>query len=444
MLSNLTDRQNSLLNKLSYKNIPGNWKPGQSLCDIISKVDGGLAEELKNAGLGGLVMKDYVNNNETGSKSGFCAIAFEEPESGAVGMSFRGTEGMDDLANNPTDMADNLLTATIGVSAQSKEAVAFFEKNGNKSGNNFLYGHSKGGELAAEVFAASYDNIQKAHVINPQPINYHKLLPEQKLAFLSGKYDAVVVDGDIVWALGACPFPVRFAARNQDYKTGGFFAPHDIDAMIYDKNGGIQSCGAPYSDHPLQGTAVLAEKVIVGAVQYGLAGTAFAVNLGMGIISFILNDVPELAVQFINDVAVKLEKIKNAARDFIDSVKGYANKIYSSLVNWYHANLNAGYKFAIANSDIKVNTYLLRDYANRLASVNRRVTNLDRRIDSLYWKICGNEDFISSARALCNLINADMLTGYSFRLQLCINYLNESASAFDNAEANILKNAVKE
>lgn len=443
MLSSLTDSQNALLNKISYKNIPANWKSGQSLYDVISKVDSNLASELKKAGLGDYVIKDYLNNNDAGSKSGFCAIAFEDPKSGAVGMSFRGTEGMDDIINNPKDMADNLMTATVGVSLQSLEAISFFEKNENKNGNNYLYGHSKGGELAAEVFATNYLNIKGVHVINPQPINAHKLSPDQLAAFLSGKYDAVVVDGDVVWGLGSCPFPVRFATRNKDYKQGNFVAPHDIDAIMYNDDESISICRFPYLNHPLQGLTVLVENVVVGAIQCGLSGPAFAVNIGVRVVNFIINDLPDLAIKFINYVVDELEKIKNVAKGFIESVKEFANKIYTNLVNWYNTNLNAGYKYATGNPDIKVNTYLLRNYADRIASVNRRVTNLDRRIDSLYCRICSIEDFIGSARALYNLINADMLTGYSFRLQLCINYLNETATAFETVETNILRNTVK-
>ncbi|MDV2887680.1 hypothetical protein RYX45_21150, partial [Alkalihalophilus pseudofirmus] len=102
----------------------------------------------------------------------------------------------------PKDMADNVLTASIGVSPQSLEAIAFFEKNEEKNGKNYLFGHSKGGELAAEVYVTNYDNVVELHTVNAQPINPNKLSPDQLVALQSKKFDAIVVNGDVVSWLG--------------------------------------------------------------------------------------------------------------------------------------------------------------------------------------------------------------------------------------------------
>jgi len=77
-------------------------------------------------------------------------------------------------------------------------------------------------------------------------------------------------------------------------------------------------------------------------------------------------------------------------------------------------------------ADIVVNTYTLRQYANRLDAVNRRIVNLDKRLDLLYNKV--------GLLGLFNLIQADILTGYSYRLSRCQNYLNQTASDFDGVE----------
>ena len=50
-------------------------------------------------------------------------------------------------------------------------------------------------------------------------------------------------------------------------------------------------------------------------------------------------------------------------------------------------------------------------------------------MDSLYTKV-GLFD-------LWDLLQADALTGYSWRLTRCINYLNDTANEFDSAERSI-------
>ena len=87
------------------------------------------------------------------------------------------------------------------------------------------------------------------------------------------------------------------------------------------------------------------------------------------------------------------------------------------------------YRYASANSYVKVNTATLRHHANRLYNVNRRIANLDRRMDALYTKV-GLFD-------IWDLLQADALTGYSWRLSRCINYLNDTANEFEAVERSI-------
>ena len=88
-----------------------------------------------------------------------------------------------------------------------------------------------------------------------------------------------------------------------------------------------------------------------------------------------------------------------------------------------------GYKYSTANPQIKVDTYKLREYASRIYAVNRRISNLDGRMDSLYWRV-GLLD-------LWNLMQADLMTGYSWRLLRAASYLNDTASDFDAIETEL-------
>lgn len=78
-----------------------------------------------------------------------------------------------------------------------------------------------------------------------------------------------------------------------------------------------------------------------------------------------------------------------------------------------------------------VDTISLKNYANQLSAINRRISSVDKRLDSLYTKVKLGD--------LLQLIKADILTSYSVRLKKCCDYLNETAVEFENVESNISK-----
>ena len=78
---------------------------------------------------------------------------------------------------------------------------------------------------------------------------------------------------------------------------------------------------------------------------------------------------------------------------------------------------------------IRVDTAKLRSYASRLEIANKRLQNLDKRMDRLYLKV--------GLRDLFNLLQADLLTGSSWRIANCEKYLDETASDFDATERNV-------
>lgn len=134
-------------------------------------------------------------------------------------------------------------------------------------------------------------------------------------------------------------------------------------------------------------------------------------------------------INFADEVSKKLQKFgKKAseyAKKFVNAISTYANKARE----WFNKSFNSGYQYASSNTYVRVNTTTLRNYANRLYKVNQRIAKLDRRMDSLYTKV-GLFD-------LWDLLQADALTGYSWRLSRCINYLNDTANEFEAAERSI-------
>ena len=81
-------------------------------------------------------------------------------------------------------------------------------------------------------------------------------------------------------------------------------------------------------------------------------------------------------------------------------------------------------------ADIIVDTYKLNQYAQRLSAVNGRIARLDRRLDFLYTRV--------GLLGLWNLMQADALTCYSWRLIRCQSYLEQTAADFNQVEKILL------
>lgn len=78
---------------------------------------------------------------------------------------------------------------------------------------------------------------------------------------------------------------------------------------------------------------------------------------------------------------------------------------------------------------VTVDTYKLKSYADRLETVNSRIVKLDGRLDRLYWQV--------GLQGLFSLIQADALTGFSWRLLRCKGYLSQTAVDFEKTEKKL-------
>jgi len=441
MLDTLNEEQKGFLNEIAYINLPSDWAEGgkgYTLGDLLEQYDDAEFNEFinddKNQHLKNLVITDYVNNNDNNSKSGFAAIAFKDPVTGQVGMSFRGSENKAHVndegkgQNWIKDMWDNVLTSTIGTSPQSIEAIAFYERNKDKDGNNYLYGHSKGGEIATSIYVLDYINISGVHVINAQPINSMKLLPDQIAALQSSKFNALVVNGDIVAWLGARVYPVKFVVNNGE--AGGPFGPHSIGNIEYKNNGNALIEPIPFSGHFWKGVASIVSTVAVSAVQIATRIPALVTNIVVRVGSFLVYDLPNMVLQFVEFSKNAIDTIQKFNREIKDALKNLVGEIANNISNWYNKNFNKSYNEAKATSEIKVDIYKLRDYAVRLQTVNNKLASVDNRLNSLYKSV----SFFDWGKVL----GADLKTSESSKVKGCMKYLNNTASAFEKAEQNIM------
>lgn len=113
-----------------------------------------------------------------------------------------------------------------------------------------------------------------------------------------------------------------------------------------------------------------------------------------------------------------LSSLKNAIRDIRLAVVRVQEYIHSRI---------PGVRYARSHPSFRADTALLREYAQKLGSIHARVMSLDRDLNDLYWQV-GLDD-------LHRILQANILAGYSPRLSLCRNYLNEAAEALEKADA---------
>lgn len=78
---------------------------------------------------------------------------------------------------------------------------------------------------------------------------------------------------------------------------------------------------------------------------------------------------------------------------------------------------------------IRINTNNLREYAARIDRVNSRLMKIDARLKRLYYNVPVSE--------LWTLIKVDAITGYSWNLRQCSNYLRETAGDFEAVEREL-------
>ena len=205
-----------------------------------------------------------------------------------------------------------------------------------------------------------------------------------------------------------------------------------LDSCL-DEDGKINSLG-----YSVIGSLVLVALVnpelVLSLAVVGLELLAVAIVFVAAVVLYemVYEFVEKLIDNIIASVSETIGAIRKWTREQIDAFINSVSSAFGGLMEWIKKGINPGYSYATNNPYIKVDTYQLRNYAGRLDAVNRRVSSLDSRLDSLYGQV-GLLD-------LWNLIQADLLTSYSLRLKNCSGYLNDSASYFEDAENRINSN----
>jgi hypothetical protein len=157
---------------------------------------------------------------------------------------------------------------------------------------------------------------------------------------------------------------------------------------------------------------------------------------GEVLIPFILDalsftaDMVQKLIDGVTTVIASVLEAANMAKEYINTIVSKVVEVFTEFISWARKHLNPGYGYASAHPFIKVDTQKLRNYAERLNSVNKRLNQLDRNLDSLYSKV-GLLD-------LWGLMQADLMTGESWQINRCISYLEETTEDFEAAERKIM------
>jgi len=458
MMSKNTDYVNNLINRLAYVDMGENFEPGDNLIDAVrNSGDNDLADALEEAGYGDYIIKDYANQNDS---NGFAAIAIEDPNTGDVGMSFRGTENMGDMGdavldiifgnaqqrqdaiNNQIDMIDNIQSAVTGDSEQVRQAQEFFQKNQSRTGNNYLYGHSKGGNLALEVYVENYDKVAGVHVINPQPVNWADLNGRQLAALRNGKVDAVVIDGDLVWMLGGVPYPVRIIQNNGTLDEEKF-GPHDLASGAYDdKTGAAKMANNPYSNYMGYGLAGTAFMCIITQVQAGYE----LFETGMEWIGhahrYFAEEIPEHARRFWESVQNLWGETKQKGIEVLDNVQDFFSDLEKTVEDWWSKHFGGGQTGDSGGPcQFRADPPHLRQIASQLSSVSRNLDTLEGSLGR-YATSVRTLSFVGTVALSSSLLGLKMKTRSLERdVEKLSDALTEIAEIYDLTEGKIVDNA---
>ena len=428
------------------------------------------------------------------SENGFYACIIETAP-GEAAVCFRGSEGMDKFDNVVNDWVGADIGLVNSTCTNQQEEVERFLQEYQEQLNGYdsitMVGHSLGGSHAEYATIVSYkygldDNITQCvsmdgpnfskefideyreQIEKMSDVMYHPRwsfvgtmlndLPGVEYQYVKVSNDANVIDG-------------------KDYNAA---TRHDTKYLVYDENGNlvegeqdglskitsIISEGVDHLPTPI-GNALI---TIIGGAWIGIAwakenfidedGNISAAGWGIiaGIVGLIdifglrtvvmiveaviiaiiavivVAVIAELVYDLVMDIADKIceaiDKVYNWSQENYQQFKETVSSVINKAKNWFNNNFNGGYKYVNTHPQIKIDTYKLRDYASRIYDVNRRISKLDGRMDSLYWNI-GLLD-------LWNLMQADLMTGYSWRLLRAASYLNDTASDFDSIEAELV------
>lgn len=438
--------------------------------------------------------------HDTNSQNGFygCIV---ETSPGNVAVGFRGSESMGSLDNVINDWVGADIGLVNSTCTNQQEEVDRFllkyQSQLNGYDNLAMSGHSLGGNLAeyATIVSGKYgldDNISQCmsmdgpgfsdefilkyrkEIQNMSPVMRHPRwsfvgtmlndLPGVEYEYIKVSNEANTVDDEKYSAV------TRHDTKYLEYD--------EKDRLVHGEQDGLSKATSVISkgvDHmpPVIGTLLIStiSAIWIGVMWFnenfmdasGLTTSGWIVVsaiIGMSlvwgigkvamvavsaVVAIIAVIVIATVLEIARDViASAIEKICDAIGTFCNWTKAQISQLFNSVIetlgklgDWWNKNFNAGYKYANANPYIEINTSTMRTYASNLQSLSSRAKSLDRRMNSLYWHLGIDWSTIIN---LGKLLSAGIILDFAYRLDKCANYLETTATDFENAEKDIMSN----
>ena len=217
-------------------------------------------------------------------------------------------------------------------------------------------------------------------------------------------------------------------------KVGDDFVLATSDLMYYavwkikemfDENGHLTSYGVTVIasavsfvvKHPWKSLETIASVIVYGGAYFSAV-----------VLYEIAYELVEKIVAMVVDTAVEIYQM---AVEAAEKFKQFVAQKLREFKEWCQKTFNAGYKYASQHTCIQIDTDKMRQYGAILREVNRKLNEIDRRMDRLYRSLKLGDQ--------AKLMRADIRTGYSLRLGRCASYLEDTASEFATVESNLIK-----
>ena len=161
------------------------------------------------------------------------------------------------------------------------------------------------------------------------------------------------------------------------------------------------------------------------------AGIALILGLTLPRLINLLKDVVALGY-LIEGIYALVETIENLCEEVKNFIRNTFNAILETIGNLteYLRRNSPGGKYVGNHPQFSADTNLLREYANRLRTVNSRLASLDRALNDLYLQV-GLLD-------IDDILRANLVIGHSWRISKCQTYLNTAADTLETADQQAL------
>lgn len=354
------------------------------------------------------------------------AACFVDADTGKATVAFRGTGGSYQQWYNNFEGYGELSQETQDAAAEFINSLPYNDID--------VTGHSNGGDQAMFVAIVCGDKVSRCISYEGQGLSKEFVneyadeieMHKGKIKNICGEKDFVsplLIDiaGETVYV----PSDSNLLDGNFDHGAYGLYIANR--KVLENNNGNFPE--SAYVDQVWYCAAIHSVTVYLSehsdTLFVGPALELFADFAGIIVGLAISGDwkKPEILLKAGEDLIIA---IKDFAIGEIESCIAAIKEICKNVIDCIKKLTDLSSVFNNMSSQIFVNTNSLRAYASRLSTVNTRISNLDRRLDGLYWKV--------GLLGLWDLIQADALTGYSWRLNRCVSYLNNTATNFEKVE----------